>query len=265
MDFNPQLPDDGVNLPTSHPLVDFAWLVAGVSGVVVVFVLLLTAGVDGCVSRISPEREAAFFSELGAGESAQSLAPLVDRLASHWEEQPYPFHVQILEDDLPNALAIPGGHILVTEGLLKMAKSENELAMVLGHELGHFYHRHHIRRLSRGLSISILGSVLLGNHANTDLLSLSTQLTSRGFDRKQETAADRFGLELVQAEYGHINEAWRFFDRISANMSTLEGLSSYLSTHPHPDERGQQLRRWAEEEGWSLEGTLRPLPDGLGD
>ena len=123
-----------------------------------------------------------------------------------------------------------------------------------------------MRRLSRGLAISILGSVFLGNHSNTDLVTLSTQLTSRGFDRKQESDADRFGLELVQAEYGHVNESWRFFERISSDAPTpLGGLNSYLSTHPDPAGRSQQLRAWAAEEGWPIEGGLRPVPEGLGD
>ena len=67
-----------------------------------------------------------------------------------------PFHVYVTEVDDINAIALPGSNIIVFSGLLQNIQSENELVMVLGHELGHYAHKDHLRGLGRGLGISLV-------------------------------------------------------------------------------------------------------------
>ena len=109
-------------------------------------------------------------------------------------------------------MALPGGLIVVTQGLLDQVESENELAFVLGHELGHFRNRDHLRALGRGVVISLFFAVVTGNDV-AGLGIKATDLTLRGFSREQETRADEFGLAIVHAEYGHVNQASRLFER----------------------------------------------------
>ena len=84
-------------------------------------------------------------------------------------------------------------------------------------------------------------------------------LALRGFSRKQEANADEFGLELVYTNYGHVDEAWRLFERWRDKDDALSGVVSYLSTHPQPDDRIENLERMAAAEGWPSAGDVTPL------
>jgi predicted Zn-dependent protease len=96
------------------------------------------------------------------------------------------------------------------------------------------------------------------------LASMAGQFTQRGFGREQETQADRFGLELLAAEYGHTGGAKDFFDHLPRNDNSMsKKLSSYLSTHPLHEDRIDTLRKVARLAGWPLRGERVPLPTDL--
>ena len=165
----------------------------------------------------------------------RSLAQLLNRMASHWPENPYVFEIAIWDEPEPNAVALPGGVIAVTSALLESVESENELAFVLGHELGHFHNRDHLRGLGRGIAFSLLLVALGvgGGGSAVQLASLAGQFAQRDFDRDQEIEADRFGLALLAAEYGHVSGAEAFFEHLPERDEPLGGeLASYFSTHP---------------------------------
>ena len=168
----------------------------------------------------------------------------------------------IQEEGTPNALAFPGGLVVVTSGLLEQVESENELAFVLGHEIGHFRHRDHLRGIGRGVAFAlVMGALGLGGSGGAaQLAALSGQLAARGFDRDQESDADRFGLALVQQEYGHVAGAWEFFQRLpDLDGSVEKEIVHYLATHPLSEERIEALHALALERGWSQMGTVVPL------
>ncbi|MDH3748711.1 MAG: M48 family metallopeptidase, partial [Gammaproteobacteria bacterium] len=171
----------------------------------------------------------------------------------------YTFRVEI--DDSPelNALAFPGGLIIVTAGLLDEVETENELAFIIGHEMGHFKNRDHIRGLGRGVVLGIFFAAISSSDGGATLGTSIADLTLRGFSRRQESGADRFGLELVHQEYGHVADAWRFFERISEGNESFIELVSYLSTHPPPKNRIEDLIESAGKNGWSVTGDVTQL------
>ncbi len=171
----------------------------------------------------------------------------------------YPFRLEIDDSDGANAMALPGGLIVVTRGLLDQVESENELAFVLGHELGHFRNRDHLRALGRGLVLSLVFSVATGNDV-AGLGIKAADLTLRGFSREQESRADEFALAIVHSEYGHVNQAWRLFERWDTQHNDASVLTTYLSTHPQPGDRARRLRELAEQGGWRLSGDVTTLP-----
>ena len=173
---------------------------------------------------------------------------IVDRLSRYWPDSPYSFRLEIDDSKIANAMALPGGLIVVTQGLLDQVESENELAFVLGHELGHFRNRDHLRSLGRGVVLSIFIAAI-GSGDGGGIGTNITDLALRNFSRRQERQADEFGLLLVQSQYGHVNEAWRFFERWDEyeNRTAMDFLS-HLSTHPKSGERIEDLREFAERE-----------------
>jgi predicted Zn-dependent protease len=268
MEFKPRVPREDVNVSPTHPLREMVTLIVGVTVVVALAVALLAWSVDVLVTWIPPEIEARVFGHLGAklagtrpaahDERVETAQKLLERLAARWADSPYPsFRIEVLESGDLNAGALPGGLIVVTSRLLDEVESENELAFVLGHELGHFRRRHHLRRLGRGAAWG-LGLAVLGGSGNTvpSLTNLVGELTSRGFDRDQEREADRFALQLVQAEFGHVGEAADFLERLDSESR----LVAYVSTHPASMERIRELHDYAREQGWPRTGPSVPLP-----
>lgn len=270
MSFDPRLPDDGHNVSRAHPLREAALLVGVVAGLIAAATLVAALAMDRLIPLLPPALEAKLFSPLpspgGAGAEAgdpreRALQPLLARLARHWPENPYALRLEIWREDTPNALAFPGGLVVVTSGLLERAQSENEVAFVLGHELGHFRNRDHLRGLGRQLAVGLMLAAL-GEGAAGSAARLASQLTQRGFDREQERAADGFGLALVAAEYGHVAGAADFFRRLDQASAggVGERVAGYLSTHPLGRDRIAALRAAAAEAGWPERGPLTPLP-----
>jgi predicted Zn-dependent protease len=168
----------------------------------------------------------------------------------------------VVDQSEPNAFAVPGGRIVITRGLLESVSSESELAFVLGHEIGHFKQRDHLRGLGRGLALGIAISALdLGGAGGAlDLVSGATGIAGRHFDRSQESGADEIGLELVWREYGHVSGALKFFDRFPRPTGSLEKqFQSYLATHPVHSDRIASLRGMADARGWRQDGTAPAL------
>jgi len=265
--FTPKKAREGINVSDTHPLVEAGTLVVGLTAIFVVIALALIFMIELALYFVPVEKEVEFFEDW-LPDDLITVSPhdvrlektqlLVDRLAFHWRDAPYEFRVEIDDSDTANAMALPGGLIIVTQGLLDQVESENELAFVLGHEFGHFRNRDHLRALGRGVVLSLFFSVATGSDVSGLGLKV-TDLALRGFSREQESEADEFGLALVHTHYGHVNEAWRLFERWDDGDDSLLDIVSYLSTHPDSGDRVEDLAEQAVREGWPVEGTVTEL------
>lgn len=268
MKFVPRRPREGINVSDTHPLVEAGTLVVGLTLIFATIAVVLVFMIEIVLYFVPADKEAQLFRNWLPGD-IETVAPsderlyrtqsLVDRLVAHWPETPYEIRVEIDTSELANAVAFPGGLIVVTEGLLDEVESENELAFVLGHELGHFRNRDHLRALGRGVMFSLLYTVIIGQDPAGLGVRIS-DLAVRSFNRTQESAADAFGLAVVNAEYGHVGEAWRLFERWDTGDASVFDAVSYLSTHPRAGDRVEKLRTLAYREGWRVEGDISPLP-----
>jgi Zn-dependent protease with chaperone function len=258
---------EGINVSDTHPLVEAGALVAGLAAIFAIIALLLVFLIEVALYFVSAEDEANLFAGWlpddlvtvsASDDRLRETQLLVDRLARHWPDTQYTFRVEIDDSEQANAMALPGGLIIVTQGLLDQVESENELAFVLGHELGHFKNRDHLRALGRGVVLSMFFAVVTGSDV-AGIGIKAADLTLRGFSRQQETKADEFGLAIVNSEYGHVNEAWRLFERWQVVDNSFIELVTYLSTHPETGDRIADMKVHAEREGWSIEGQVTPL------
>jgi Zn-dependent protease with chaperone function len=265
--FIPRQPREGINVSDTHPLVEAGTLVVGLTAIFLLIAVVLIFLIDLALYFVPPEKEAALFRNWlpddlvtvsPADERLNESQRVLDRMASHWGGAPYEFRLEIDDSELANAVALPGGLIVLTEGLLDQVESENELAFVLGHELGHYRNRDHLRALGRGIVFSVfLAAVTDGDASNLGVNV--ADLALRSFSRKQELAADEFGLELVYTNYGHVNEAWRLFERWDDQDRSLLDIVSYTSTHPQPDNRIDSLEQLARDRGWPTSGPVKEL------
>jgi Zn-dependent protease with chaperone function len=265
--FTARQPGINVNVSPTHPLKEFAILAGGLLAIVVGVYLALGLAVDLIVPRLSMDLEkklaGAFIGRLVENEdvadTTRSLQSLVDRLQDRCAPLPYSITVHVTEADAVNAAALPGGHMVVFTGLLAEMTSENELAFVLAHELGHYANRDHLRGLGRALVLMTASTVLLGaDNSINSMIGQGMVLTELSFSRKQESQADEFALDTLFCHYGHVTDATSFFSKIPEDGDPGR-FGHYFASHPENRRRIGHLEDLAQERGYPT-GNPIPLP-----
>jgi predicted Zn-dependent protease len=154
----------------------------------------------------------------------------------------YTFNVVDMEE--PNAFALPGGYVYVSRGLLALTNSEDELAGVLGHEIGHVAARHAVRRITRAAPLAVLtglGSAVTGivSPAVGDLVGgigdVAGALVLAPYSRGQEEEADRIGQDLAAKaawDPAGLSRALRTLEREEAAHGEAPRTMSFFATHP---------------------------------
>lgn len=170
---------------------------------------------------------------------------ILDQLQVALPSRPYPFQAVVIADNSVNASALPGGYMMVNEGLLVTMPEDAQLAFVLGHEIGHAVRRHWVskmRRMQTDAVVDILFTVLTNNQFG----SPNRALQYLSYSRDHEYQADEFGTELyLRAGYPP--------DLAAAGMLVLSELDKshggktpeYLSSHPDPDKRVERIKSLA--------------------
>ena len=236
-----------------------AWIWAAVALVIAAFVGLWMASdlvVRLVVNRIPVEWEQTLGEsarrELLTGQPTVIEGPAVtavQKMTRRLTDQlgpdiPYQFTVTVVHNDTVNAMALPGGSVIVYTGLLKQADSPEEVAGVLAHELSHVVLRHGMESMVQSVGLMTIAMVVLGNQQGVigSLERLGVQITTLKFSREKETAADLYGLHLL--EEAQISPAGMiaFFERLAKNEGTPIAL---LSTHPMSTERAARLNKEA--------------------
>ncbi len=262
MKFTPKQLDGNVNVSSTHPLVELLWLLGGLALLVGLFFFVIGATADWAVSK-TPVKVETWIGDLALNEFPtkenhpleQRLQALLDSLPEDSLLHKYRFRVFLVDTEEINAIALPGGNILVYSGLLKILTSENELAMVLAHELGHFAHRDHLRSLGRGLGVAVATVLLFGKGSPASSLVSKTLLTFQAqYSQDQETAADQFGLDLLVRRYGHAGGATDLFASLAKDAGGK--LPYLLASHPHPQVRIDALNKWIKDKNYQVKNTL---------
>ncbi len=148
----------------------------------------------------------------------------------------------------PNAFALPDGRIFLTDDIVRLAESDDELLAVLAHEAGHHVHRHGMRQALESSSVFLLAGLLFGDVSGSSLaVSVPAALLSNRFSRGHEREADRFAFALLQKRGKSPHAFASMMERLSAEMpQELEtDVVGYLSTHPPTPERVRAAREAA--------------------
>lgn len=161
------------------------------------------------------------------------------------------WEINVFQDDTPNAFALPGKKIGVHSGILKVAKNEDQLATVIGHEIGHVQAHHSAERLSQQFAAQ--GALLVGGvlAASSDSPQKGLAVGALGagltygvlmpFSRTQESEADMIGLRLMAEAGFDPDESVKLWENMAAvdKSKTPE----FLSTHPSDQNRMSALNR----------------------
>ena len=205
------------------------------------FRLLPAAQVAAMGDQAKPD----LINEYGGEVESAELRSYIDRvgrdLVVHVEPQYEDINwtFTVLDTNVINAFALPGGHVFITKGLLQHFENEGQVAGVLGHEIGHVTGRHIDERISQAYAAEF-GLGLLGRATESELAVLAGQLFATGytlsFGRSQESEADKLGVRyMVRAGYDPqgMLQVLQVLDEAAAGAQPPE----FLSTHPHPSTR----------------------------
>lgn len=176
------------------------------------------------------------------------MEPLLDGLDSRRYQE---FRVHVSRDDSINAMALPGGFIIVNEGLLEKAGSSEEVLGVLAHEIAHVTEQHGVRNLITTVGVLVVIQALFGDVEGLagTLVNSAPFLLRQSYSRDFEREADSQGLALLQEANINPRGMVRFFRRLHEKeekqlaeldreqRAWAEQAQALLSTHPATDER----------------------------
>ncbi|MFC3079147.1 M48 family metallopeptidase [Phenylobacterium terrae] len=210
--------------------------------------------------------EQAWGEALGAGKVSTNRAAIarVERVAKRLIEAAglgdRPWQYVVFEDPQANAFVLPGGRIGVNTGLLALARTDDQLAAVIGHELAHSVANHAAERYSQTAATQTalqVGQAALGGRMSPQTAQAAAAFGGLGaqlgllmpFSRRHELEADRLGVDyMARAGYrpGEALELWRTMAREGAGGRPPQ----FLSTHPSEATRLAELERYLASRGW---------------
>ena len=182
------------------------------------------------------EKARALVRQVGEGLVARTIAA----------KSPYKFSFHVLADPRTvNAFALPGGPIFITEGLLRLLKSEAELAGVLGHEIGHVIARHSSERLAKQqltqglLSALVVGS---GDYTTAQIGQVVGSMINMSYGREDEIESDVLGIRIM-VEAGYDPRGMVRVMEVLAKASGGSRQPEFMSTHPAPENRAERIQQ----------------------
>ena len=211
-------------------------------------------------SKLNPEDQAleSYVHRVGSTVSSHAHRPL-----------PYSFHL-LPDRAMMNAFSLPGGHVYVGEGLLDLMTSEDQLAVVLAHEVEHIDHYHCAERVQiearlRNLKLGILGA----------LVQIPLTVWEAGYNKDEELEADREGMRLTvlggYSPYGAVSLFEKFAQlhneyiihaqspEEELSELAMQSLEGYFRSHPLPSERLAQANSLIAQEGWQDRKSQKPF------
>lgn len=222
--------------------------------------------------RVSPEQEMRLGRELlaaseFAGRDLPGPSGVVDRigqrLVSHLADRRIAYRFRVVSSPEVNAFALPGGQIIVTDGMIRFLESEAELAVVIAHEIAHVDRAHCIAHYQYALAARDMG---LGPRILASMAQLARELLAVQYAKYQELEADALGVRLAREAGYDPRVAPGIFERMQRQAGgeapsksrtpvgemvgvALSAAHSYLESHPTSWERKRQLDELVERYG----------------
>jgi predicted Zn-dependent protease len=243
---------------------------------------LLATSLAACATNpVTGERELSLMSEAQEVQTGQQLdaevrrqmgvyrdpdlqryvSDLGLRLARGSHRPNLPWHFAVVDQPAINAFALPGGYIYVTRGILPFLDNEAELAGVLGHEIGHVTARHsaaaYSKATSAGVGLAVLGIFVPSTRPLQGLAETALSVLFLKHGRDDELQADRLGAEYTAKagwDPAGITGMLTTLTRIDEATGSRKGVPNWLSTHPAPADRVQQVQASVEKARAAAQG-----------
>lgn len=186
------------------------------------------------------------FEGLYPEEEVQNYINQIGRRLAQRAQRKMDYQFYLVNSGIINAFALPGGPVIITRGIFLTLEDEDELAGILGHEIGHIERRHHARFVEKQLAMNLIlqiGAIFLPQNLSGEILfqlgKVSAGLLSLKFSRDQEREADESAFRLLVASNYSPDGMLRVFERFKKMERNRP--PEWLSTHPLPETR---IKEW---------------------
>ncbi len=257
MKYRSKLPDDSVNIPKESYLLQTLKLffslalLAFLSYMILIFVL--HTAIDNLPLKYEKKlvQFISFDMEVGEIKSDEYLDEITQKI-SKCANLTYDVKTYIISQATPNAYALPGGSIYITTGMLKELKNQNELVAILGHEMGHFKNRDHLKTLGSSVLFSLI-SLSLGDGYGK-ILETTLNISKIKYSQSAELKSDIFALDVMDCSYGSVSNATELFSRLDKGNE----MSFFLATHPPFKKRIKKMQDYIASKNYDI--TKVPTP-----
>ncbi|MEZ4721766.1 MAG: M48 family metalloprotease [Flavobacteriales bacterium] len=191
-------------------------------------------------------------------EAIAYLQKMCDQLVNSGEllyAGTFDYKVYIIDADILNAFAAPGGKMYFYTGLIKFLDKEDDLMGVMGHEIAHADRRHSVKQMIQNYGVQYLLNAALGEDpgaVETVLANVAGVGASLKFSREHESEADEYSVKYLSKTSYRCDGAAVFFQKMDSS-GLASSVPEFLSTHPAPENRIESIQVKAKEIGCSTE------------
>lgn len=236
--------------------------------IVIILFIIISLCLSGCATAYNPatEREEVVFittpMEVTLGKNVamkiaqestfikdpqilNRVTQIGEKIVSVCDRKDLKYHFQVIKDKEVNAFAAPGGYIYIHSGLLEKIDSDDELACVIGHEVGHVAARHIAKKLQAQLGYEILMNIALRNASAQQFeqaVSLTFNLISLGYSREDELLSDRLGAKYAYRAGYDPYSMITFLTKLK-NMDKGDLGIVFLRSHPYASQRIELMKK----------------------
>ena len=238
------------------------WTIAAAGGVLAAAAAIYLWGIPLLAALVTPYVPVAWEEAVGRSAIAYLAPPerrcgdpvlgaamdaIAGRLTAAGPPSPYTIRVYVVNRPVVNALAAPGGHVVILHGLLERTSTPEELAGVMAHELQHILRRHTTRAVIQDVGTGLLLMALTGDMTGPLAYGLQTAraLGELRYSRRAEEEADLEGMKMLLAARVDPAGMIAFFAKMQKEEGAQPQALAYLSSHPMPAERIARLKSMA--------------------
>ena len=174
------------------------------------------------------------------------------------QDQGFEYRLEVLENEMPNAFAMPGGQMVILTGLLEILDTPEEVAGVLAHELAHVYRRHSLKRLLQATGLITLGQIAMGDVAGAaGMLAGAAGMAALHYSREAEEDADRQGTELMHRAGIDPENLAEAFRKLQAHQDAMLAQSAPKMSRAM---RRRSLRAFNKKQSRKSLQRMKPVP-----
>ncbi len=242
--FIPKEVDGEVNVSRAEKVTDILFLFIGASLLLVLLLVVCVYALQALATKIDPKTETKYFSWIsksmkGHDIKDKQMNTFLNKLTA--VQKIYDIQVTVSCDSTPNAFALPGGAIVLNTGLLEKMKTEEGMAFVIAHEIGHLVQRHHMRSLGMGFLQMALSWVFPVD--TVAIWGLFNKLFTSAYSRDHEASADSYAIATMQNIYGSSQGSEEFFEVVkSLPQEKFHRVFWLTSSHPMTDSRIENIK-----------------------